>query len=335
MKSHHPESVFRARTKICNNEPRCRYCRNSGESETGKPLTLEQEYGIIDQMKRMGASNLIYTGGEPFLYPDLAGLVNYACERGIKVTIATNGKLLTGEFLSGMEKDRLKIQVSLDSIYKEVNDKLRGEGSYDAAIKALDLCKEYGIKSQTSVTITKVNLNSIPDTIENAKSNGSLVKLRQMVPIGRGESLRELMVNDTELNDLIMKYVINPEYEGFVDIEQVPYFYKDKPEAAKVCSAGSSILYIEPDGNVKICPSSNHSVGNVIDKPLKEIYEDMNRFRGEGHKDSGFCGRQNVLSVRDGGKTKQHSPVPESYTAISREPMSTEIFNLFGCKCTG
>ena len=335
MKSHHPESVFRARLEQCNNNPRCLYCRNSGKNEADKSLTLEQEYRIIDQMKEMGAGNLIYTGGEPLLDHDLPDLVNYACSRGIKVTIATNGKLLTKEFLSGIDKDKVKIQVSLDSIYKEINDTLRGYGSYDAAIRALDLCKEYGVKSQTSITITKMNLGSIPDTIENAKSNGSLVKLRQMVPIGMGEFQRELMVDDTELNDLIMKYVINPEYKGLVDIEQVPYFLKDNPEAAKVCSAGSSILYIEPDGNVKICPSAKHSVGNVKDKPLNEIYEGMNRFRGEGHNDSGFCGRPDVLSVGDVEKSTQPTHVPESYTTLSREPMSTEVFDRIGCKCTG
>ncbi|MFH1127142.1 MAG: radical SAM protein [archaeon] len=332
VQDYQPKSGFLVDTSDCNNDPPCLYCRSYKEVSKDKPLTLLEKYGVIDQMIDLGVNQLTLTGGEPFLNPNLADLVKYACNRDMKVIIATNGKLLTGEFLSGIDKNKVRIQVSLDSIYKEINDTLRGEGSYDAAIRALDLCKEYDVKSQTSITITGVNLDSIPDTIEDAISNGSLVKLRQMVVIGRGESHRELMVDDNELNNLITKYVLNPEYKGRVDIEQVPYFSKNDPKAAKVCSAGNGIIYVEHDGAVGICPSAKHFVSNVRDKSLKEIYRDMSRFREEGHIDSGFCGRKNVLSLGNG---ELYSKVAESYTDFSRKPMSAEVFGLFGCKCTG
>ncbi|MFN8085928.1 MAG: radical SAM protein [Microbacterium sp.] len=107
----------------------CDYCcvRSSPRTER-RALGEDRVRRIADEALDAGVSELILTGGEPFLLPDIDDLVA-ACTRRLPTTLLTNGMLLTGtklERLRRMDRDRLTLQISLDSPTPDVHDGHRG-----------------------------------------------------------------------------------------------------------------------------------------------------------------------------------------------------------------
>src|SRR3546814_4890308 len=77
-------------------------------------------------------------GGEPTIRPDFWHLLEYAVDHQVGVKFSTNGVRITperAEFLAST--DYVDVQISLDGATADVNDYVRGPGSYDMALRAL------------------------------------------------------------------------------------------------------------------------------------------------------------------------------------------------------
>ncbi len=104
----------------------------------------------------MGGRELLLTGGEPFLHPDLGRLVE-ACVRYLPVTILTNAMLLDRgsrrRTLEALDRERVTMQVSLDSGTRTLHDRHRGQGSFDRARAGIALLRERGFRVRVAATI--------------------------------------------------------------------------------------------------------------------------------------------------------------------------------------
>jgi len=115
------------------------------EAKTIVPLDVYRK--LIDEIAERKPVIYIW-GGEPFLYPDLMPLAKYMKDKGLFVSLNTNGTLLE-KHAEQIVRDRWDaIFVSLDA-FRDVNDAMRGEGSYDKVIKGFEAI-EYEKKRQKS-----------------------------------------------------------------------------------------------------------------------------------------------------------------------------------------
>jgi len=104
--------------------------RAAGESE--KILPLETWKKLADEIAPLNPVTYIW-GGEPFLYPDLLPLARYMVQKGLYVSVNTNGTMME-QYAEEIVRDRWStIFVSLDA-FRDVNDSMRGGGSYDKVI---------------------------------------------------------------------------------------------------------------------------------------------------------------------------------------------------------
>jgi MoaA/NifB/PqqE/SkfB family radical SAM enzyme len=142
--------VYFKLTPACN--LRCKMCGQYGikgvmndraAEETLKILPLETWKKVVDEIAPKKIVSYIW-GGEPFLYPDLFPLARYMIEKGLLVSVNTNGTLIE-KHAEQIVRDRWgAILVSLDA-FRDVNDEQRGKGSYDkviAGFKAINREKE-------------------------------------------------------------------------------------------------------------------------------------------------------------------------------------------------
>ena len=57
----------------------CLYCegrtRRHKKAKQGRLLTLDEYYNLVDQSKRIGTKDVVISGGEPTLFPDLIDLI--------------------------------------------------------------------------------------------------------------------------------------------------------------------------------------------------------------------------------------------------------------------
>ena len=95
------------------------------------------------------------TGGEPFLLPDIDELVA-ACTSVLPTTLLTNGMLLHGrrlERLRRMDRERLALQISLDSPTPELHDSHRGAGSWARAVEGIHTAQSEGFRVRVAATL--------------------------------------------------------------------------------------------------------------------------------------------------------------------------------------
>lgn len=131
---------------------RC-YIESSPRNDRLEYLRLGEILPFLDEARAMGAREIGFTGGEPFLNPELAAMAAECLERGFEVLILTNAmapmmnkkrELLD---LRARHGNRLRLRVSLDHHAAQAHDAERGAGSFDKALAGLRWLLDAGFRA--------------------------------------------------------------------------------------------------------------------------------------------------------------------------------------------
>jgi uncharacterized radical SAM superfamily Fe-S cluster-containing enzyme len=135
----------------------CDYCCvRSSPKAPRRELGLARVQQIASEAAALGVAEFFLTGGEPFLLPDIAEILT-ACTAVAPTTVLTNGALVVGrrfEALRSVRKDRLTLQISLDSPTPELHDLHRGKGTWERALKAIELARAEGFRVRLAATVS-------------------------------------------------------------------------------------------------------------------------------------------------------------------------------------
>jgi mycofactocin radical SAM maturase len=194
----------------CNLE--CAHCLSSSGRRDPRELTTEQCEAVIDELQRMQVFYVNIGGGEPTIRPDFWHLLQYAVDHQVGVKFSTNGVRITPEraaFLAST--DYVDVQISLDGATAEVNDYVRGPGSYDMALTALQNLQDAGFRdAKISVVCTRQNIGQLDEFKELADRFGATLRLTRLRPSGRGadvwDELHPLPEQQRELYDWLMAH---------------------------------------------------------------------------------------------------------------------------------
>jgi protein-export SecD/SecF family membrane protein len=155
----------------------CVHCLSSSGRRDPRELSTEQCEAIIDELQAMQVFYVNIGGGEPTIRPDFWHLLRYAVDHQVGVKFSTNGVRITPEraaFLAST--DYVDVQISLDGATADVNDRVRGEGSYDTAIRALDTLSAAGFTdAKISVVVTRENVGKRMAILLFEKGKGEVV----------------------------------------------------------------------------------------------------------------------------------------------------------------
>ncbi|HEU0087389.1 MAG TPA: radical SAM protein [Pseudonocardiaceae bacterium] len=134
----------------------CDYCcARSSPQAPRRALGIDRVRRLAGEAVDAGVTELILTGGEPFLLPDIDDLVA-ACTAALPTTLLTNGMLFRGrrlESLRRMDRTRLAVQISLDSATPELHDRHRGRGSWDRAVAGIRIAHAEGFRVRVAATL--------------------------------------------------------------------------------------------------------------------------------------------------------------------------------------
>ena len=203
----------------------CKYCFVKKEN---KMLSLDECKQVVDNIQAYfkkeciinGRINLV--GGEIFLAPYLQQLIDYIVLKGIKVSIVTNGALLTEEFIDQNKGKIETIGISVDSLNCFTNIRIgRCCTSKTLTKKRLyEVCtwiKNSGIKLKINHCISKYNVNEdIRSFINDIRPDR--FKVFQMTIIeGINEKLKDMQVTEKEFLEAASKYV---SIDGIIETEE-------------------------------------------------------------------------------------------------------------------
>jgi Radical SAM superfamily/4Fe-4S single cluster domain len=128
----------------------CRNCYIESSPSNGRLvyITRTEAAAYLDEIARDGwpVTEIGFTGGEPFMNPEILGLLEDALSRGFSALVLTNAmqpmlRLNLREGLLALREaygDRLTLRVSLDHYAKAFHDEERGPGSFDKTLEGLD-----------------------------------------------------------------------------------------------------------------------------------------------------------------------------------------------------
>ena len=141
---------------LCNIECKHCYIESSPRNDRLSYLTLAEARPFIEEARGMGASEIGFTGGEPFMNPELTAMAAECLERGLSVLILTNAMApmmnRKRELLGLRERhgDRLSLRVSLDHHEAAAHDAERGAGAFDRTLGGLRWLLDAGVRTSVA-----------------------------------------------------------------------------------------------------------------------------------------------------------------------------------------
>ena len=136
---------------------RCDYCCVRSSPKTPRrALGVERVRRIASEAVALGVKEIFVTGGEPFLLNDIGDILT-ACAAAAPTTVLTNGMLLVGrrlEDLRSLPRDRVTLQISLDSPTPERHDRHRGKGTWVKAWRGIERTRAEGFRVRLAATVT-------------------------------------------------------------------------------------------------------------------------------------------------------------------------------------
>lgn len=153
------ELWFQVAGTRCNLE--CTHCFISCSPHNDKFefLSLDEVRRRLDESVAFGVREYYFTGGEPFLNPDMVPILELALTFG-PATVLTNATVLKPEWIERLRAAEdaslycLEFRVSIDGPTPELNDPIRGERTFERAMRGVELLVEHGFLP--IITMTRV-----------------------------------------------------------------------------------------------------------------------------------------------------------------------------------
>jgi len=312
-------------TSMCN--LKCKHCYANAGRRRPDELTTAQAKQVVDQLYDAGVIAVAISGGEPLTRPDFFEIARYIYDKGMYVSVATNGVLITREVAEKMKHAGVGyVEISLDHTDPKKHDEFRGvKGAWEATVQGIKNCVEAGICTGIATTATKYNYEDIPEMYKLAlklKVDRFMVfnfiptrRARDMLeadltPEQREELLNFLYDKLEEGKDNLLVFSTSPSYAR-ISLERVakkrgtqvvPTHFAGvalKDEAVYLadfiggCGAGRNYCSVEYNGDIQPCVFIPIKVGNVLKDGFSNVWRNSKVLNTLRDRDllKGGCGR--------------------------------------------
>jgi len=255
-------------TYACNLQ--CVHCLSSSGQRDERELTTAEAKAVLDELHDLQVFYINIGGGEPMVRRDFFELLEYSIDRGIGVKFSTNGAFIDAEKARRLAAmDYLDIQISLDGIDRATNDAVRGEGSYDMAIRAMDNLRDAGFGPfKISVVVTRHNVDQLDEFKALADHYGAQLRITRLRPSGRGaDTWHELHPTNAQQRQIYNWLLAHGDNvltgDSFFHLNALG---DESLPGLNMCGAGRVVCLIDPIGDVYACPFVIHEefrAGNV------------------------------------------------------------------------
>lgn len=258
----------------------CAHCYNNlpmgdPEARSGE-LSYKEHFRILDEMTDAGCFWLLFTGGEIFARKDFLDIYAYAKQKGLLITLFTNGTLITPEIADYLREFRpFSIEITLCGNMRETYEKLTGiAGSYDRCIRGIRLLMERDLPLKLKTVAVSINKHEIErfaeeelgvnftfDAMMNPRIDCSQSPLATRL---RPEEVVTLDLKDPRRTQEWTKHTQ-------ASIDRVHLWQ----ESDEVCSCGGGVqsFAIDPYGKMSICVLSHFDTYDLRQGSFQEGWD--------------------------------------------------------------
>ncbi|HEX7320878.1 MAG TPA: radical SAM protein [bacterium] len=289
-------------TNLCN--LRCRHCYQSDFTDDDDLSTDINKHiiKVISGHLTDQAISVNVTGGEPLLRPDIFDIfdqlddtVNFK-----EYNIITNAIPLNEKKIKRLETcTKLRqVKISLECSDSELNDKIRGKGSFKKIMFNFELLKKLSTKQKVLMfTLGSYNYRSTPAMLDFSEKVGAdAVILERFVPQGQGEAMKEHFLKKEEWHDVINAVITFAGLDAHPnDLIMYRAFYidlnKNKDVHGAFCNLGDESMALMPNADVYPCRRTPVKIGNILSDDFGDILIRLKLLRESFDKSlKGKCG---------------------------------------------
>lgn len=275
----------------------CLHCYATDRKREGE-LSASEAETILDQLAEANCLFLCFTGGEILCRTDLIEILRAARSRGFAIRLLTNGSLLTAKLadeIAGIAP--LSVEISLYAMTPGLHDRITGvKGSHAKTMAAIRLCLERGMNVAVKSILLKYNVAEYKALADFAReANARFVFDYMLSPADNGERLMEKHgLSENELYEFFMAQLPRPARGKPIEPSRSAFQTRGatKPELSDpVCGEGCNTFAITPFGDVLPCLAIRQSVGNLRERPFKEIWRNpaLDKIRNARYHDLKEC----------------------------------------------
>ncbi len=296
-------------TAACNLS--CGYCRACASSlPDADELSTEEALSFLDSIAALKPM-LILSGGEPLLRPDIFQIARHGKALGMRVSLASNGTTITPLVADEIAASGIsRVSISLDGASSEKHDLIRGEGSFQAAMRGIENLRGK-VDFQINNTLTSKNESDVAAILDLAQRVGACaLHFFFLVATGRGreadlisperqEQLLREIDKERDLRPLEVQVTCAPQYARIA-----------RPGRSRVggCLAGKSFVFVSRKGDVYPCGYLPLQVGNIREKNFIEIWENAKQLVALRERNlKGKCGRCSYSSICGGCRARAYA----------------------------
>ncbi len=261
---------------------RCVHCLSASSEASADELSYDECKKIVDELAELRVFEINFGGGEPLLKDYFLPLLRYIHKKGIVTCISTNGTVLTDEAIALFDDNPLvNVQVSLDGATAEVNDAIRGRGTFSRIIAGIEKLAGKDIPLSINSVVTSRNYFQLKELKELAVTYGANLRVSRFRPSGRARASWEaLRLNSRQLKELADWLNSEPDIltgDSFFSISQDGR----RQLGLDMCGACKMTCCIDPRGDVYPCAflqAEELRGGSLREKTLKDIWDNSRVF---------------------------------------------------------
>lgn len=253
-------------TDYCNLN--CKHCflrdKNKNHMSIEMIEDIVRDYMTLDHP--VSGRMVLISGGEPTVHPDFPKIIEMFHHNNWQVNLATNGNDIPRLVDEGVIRPGDNVQVSVDGLMK-LHDIIRGNGSFDVAIAALEVLKANGIDRRIHFTLhgggvdkvmTKTLIGMKPIDVTFPSNIGNVISISEMA---QSYECSSLCVN--YYHPVVVRGLKPVPLKEFVRAQTIANGYFPQPQHCYIngCVGGIVGLSVAADGTYWNCSRSQRIIG--------------------------------------------------------------------------
>lgn len=178
-------------TRRCN--LRCIHCYSDSDGRLAPgELTTDEVRAVLEDLAAYGVKFVLFSGGEPLTRPDIFDLARHAIRLHLRVTLSTNGTLITPKMARKIAEAGFSyVGVSFDGL-GAVNDAFRGApGAFEQAKRGMRHIAALGVRAGLRLTLTKHTVDDLDSVLQFIEQEPiSRACFYHLAYAGRGDLIR-------------------------------------------------------------------------------------------------------------------------------------------------
>ena len=256
----------------------CIHCLRDAGKPAENELSTEEWLDVVDRFSDIHKGQVCFSGGEPLLHPGALEVIKRAKEKGMYVILFSNGTMIQEARMADTLAQYVdRIQMSLDGATAEVNDSIRGAGSFEKVLRAAELLENKPLKIYIGMALMPQNAEDLERNLATLTNRlGSRVSFRIAPSMIDGRAQPAHVIQDKEEAQNKLRALVGDLYRKHLKAISS----NEKNVKLNNCGFGETFS-IASNGDIFPCNLYEQRVklGNVRTSDIRELLRELEKIR--------------------------------------------------------